>query len=158
MPTGWYPSAVAASRDGRRVFVVNRKSPPGPNPQGCSPKRVAVQRSQPDACGSANQYIYQLEKAGLLQFPALDARALARATLQVASNIGVDAGPACGRGPRRGWLVLRPRIKHVIFVVKENRTYDQVLGDLEVGERRSQAWRSWAPASPPTTTPWRAGS
>ena len=29
---------------------------------------------------------------------------------------------------------LRQRIKHVIYVIKENRTYDQVLGDLEVGD------------------------
>ena len=131
VPTGWYPSAVAASRDGRRVFVVNRKSPPGPNPQGCAPK-LAVQRSQPDACGSANQYIYQLEKAGLLQFPALDARSLARTTLQVADNIGLNAGPARAAAEAR-MAPLRARIKHVIFVIKENRTYDQVLGDLEIG-------------------------
>jgi len=30
-------------------------------------------------------------------------------------------------------LFLRAHIKHVIYIVKENRTYDQVLGDLEVG-------------------------
>ena len=28
---------------------------------------------------------------------------------------------------------LRAHVKHVIYIVKENRTYDQVLGDLEVG-------------------------
>ena len=28
---------------------------------------------------------------------------------------------------------LRERIKHIIYIVKENRTYDQVLGDLEIG-------------------------
>jgi DNA-binding beta-propeller fold protein YncE len=28
---------------------------------------------------------------------------------------------------------LRSKIKHVIFIIKENRTYDQVLGDLEIG-------------------------
>jgi phospholipase C len=28
---------------------------------------------------------------------------------------------------------LRSRIHHVIYIIKENRTYDQVLGDLEVG-------------------------
>ncbi|MCH4554383.1 hypothetical protein MKW35_17310, partial [Aestuariibaculum sp. L182] len=55
VPTGWYPSAVATSADGQRVFVVNRKSPPGPNPRGCAPK-LAIYRGQPDACGAANQY------------------------------------------------------------------------------------------------------
>src|SRR5207249_2587404 len=62
IPTGWYPSAVAASAGGRWLFVVNRKSPPGPNPQGCAPV-LAAYRGQPNACGAANQYIFQLEKA-----------------------------------------------------------------------------------------------
>ncbi|MFX5862039.1 hypothetical protein ABTE64_18090, partial [Acinetobacter baumannii] len=48
MPTGWYPSAVATDAGGKRVFVVNRKSPPGPNPQGCAP-RLAIYRGQPNA-------------------------------------------------------------------------------------------------------------
>ena len=28
---------------------------------------------------------------------------------------------------------VRTRVKHVVFIIKENRTYDQVLGDLEIG-------------------------
>ncbi len=131
VPTGWYPSAVATSADGARVFVVNRKSPPGPNPDGCVPK-LAVVKAQPKACGAANQYIFQLEKAGLLQFPMPDAAALATTTRQVASNIGLD--DAAARAAAEAKLAaVRARIKHVIFIVKENRTYDQVLGDLPVG-------------------------
>ena len=68
IPTGWYPSAVATSADASRVFVINRKSPPGPNPKGCAPE-LAIYRGQPTACDAANQYILQLEKAGLLEFP-----------------------------------------------------------------------------------------
>ena len=131
VPTGWYPSAVAASRNGRRVFVVNRKSPPGPNPIGCVP-RLAVQRSQPDACGKANQYIFQLEKAGLLEFPLPSRSALVATSLQVADNIGVLSAGARAEADRQMALI-RTRIKHVVFIVKENRTYDQVLGDLPVG-------------------------
>ncbi|MEO5866984.1 MAG: YncE family protein, partial [Sphingomonas sp.] len=119
VPTGWYPSAVAASRDGRRVFVVNRKSPPGPNPIGCVP-RLAVQRSQPDACGKANQYIFQLEKAGLLDFPLPAPKALVATTLQVARNIGLDAAPARAAAEAK-LAALRAHIKHVVFIVKENR-------------------------------------
>ena len=131
VPTGWYPSAVATSADGARVFVVNRKSPPGPNPLGCAPK-LAVVKAQPKACGAANQYIFQLEKAGLLQFPMPDTRALARTTKQVADNIGL--GDAKARAAAEATMAaVRARIKHVIFIVKENRTYDQVLGDLPIG-------------------------
>lgn len=131
VPTGWYPSTVAISRDGGRVFIANRKSPPGPNPMGCAPA-LAIYRGQPNACGSANQYIFQMEKAGLLQFPIPSARALVRTTVQVADNIGLDATK--GRSTAEAQMAaVRARIKHVVFIIKENRTYDQVLGDLEIG-------------------------
>ena len=131
VPTGWYPSAVAASADGKRVFVVNRKSPPGPNPRGCAPK-LAVYRGQPNACGAANQYIFQLEKAGLLQFPMPAPRAMVRTTQQVADNIGLG-NASRQQAAEVTMAAMRARIKHVVFIIKENRTYDQVLGDLEVG-------------------------
>ena len=131
IPTGWYPSAVAASADGARVFVANRKSPPGPNPRGCAPK-LAVYRGQPNACGAANQYIFQLEKAGLLQFPLPAPRTLVRTTRQVTDNIGL--GDTLQRAAAAGTMAaVRARIKHVVFIIKENRTYDQVLGDLGIG-------------------------
>ena len=131
VPTGWYPSAVAASSDGKHIFVVNRKSPAGPNPQGCEPA-LAVYRGQPNACGSANQYIFQLEKAGLLQFPLPGPRALSAATMQVAENIGLPGAKERAAADMQ-MAAIRSRIKHVIFIIKENRTYDQVLGDLGVG-------------------------
>jgi DNA-binding beta-propeller fold protein YncE len=131
VPTGWYPSAVATSADGRRVFVVNRKSPPGPNPKGCSPE-LAVYRGQPNACDSANQYILQLEKAGLLEFPMPQGPALATTTVQVAENIGLP-GAAERAAAEARMAVIRKRVKHVVFIIKENRTYDQVLGDLDIG-------------------------
>ena len=129
--TGWYPSAVATSAGGRRIFVVNRKSPPGPNPKGCAPE-LAIYRGQPDACGGANQYIYQLEKAGLLEFPLPDDHALAATTLQVAANIGLPSASKRDAADAR-MAQIRHAVKHVVFIIKENRTYDQVLGDLAVG-------------------------
>jgi len=131
VPTGWYPSGVATSAGGARWFVVNRKSPPGPNPKGCPPQ-AAFTQGQPSACGAANQYIFQLEKAGLLQFPRPDGAALGRMTLQVASNIGLP-GLAARNAAMARMAAIRARIKHVVFIIKENRTYDQVLGDLEIG-------------------------
>jgi DNA-binding beta-propeller fold protein YncE len=131
IPTGWYPSAVATSGDGKHVFVVNRKSPPGPNTHGCPPA-LAVYRGQPNACGSANQYIFQLEKAGLLEFPLPGLRALSRATMQVAENIGLPGAKQRAAADMQ-MAAIRSHIKHVIFIIKENRTYDQVLGDLGVG-------------------------
>jgi DNA-binding beta-propeller fold protein YncE len=131
VPTGWYPSAVATDKSGTRVFVVNRKSPPGPNPLGCKPKLASI-KSQGTACGKDNQYIYQLEKAGLLSFPMPTAQVLSATTAQVAGNLGVN-NKAARAAAARTMATLRARIKHVVFIVKENRTYDQVLGDLPIG-------------------------
>jgi DNA-binding beta-propeller fold protein YncE len=131
IPTGWYPSAVGTNASGRRVFVANRKSPPGPNRRGCAPE-LARYRGQPDACGGANEYIYELQKAGLLEFPLPDQRALATATVQVAANIGVPGAAERSAADAR-MAQIRARVKHVVFIIKENRTYDQVLGDLEIG-------------------------
>ncbi len=60
IPTGWYPNSVSVSRDGARLYVVNGKSPAGPNPRGCN---------LTPACRSQNQYILQLTRAGFLTLP-----------------------------------------------------------------------------------------
>ena len=131
IPTGWYPSAVATNASGTRLFVANRKSPPGPNPLGCKPA-LAKFRHQPNACGAANQYIWQLEKGGLLELPLPDSHTLAATTLQVASNLGLADAAQRAEAAARMRPIAR-HIKHVVFIIKENRTYDQVLGDLDKG-------------------------
>jgi hypothetical protein len=75
-----------------------------------------------------NQYVLQMEKAGLLSMPAPTARELQRLTRQVARNIGFDRVQS--KTDRRLFPFLHDHIKHVIYVLKFNRTYDQVLGDL----------------------------
>jgi hypothetical protein len=57
---------------------------------------------------------------------------LARLTLQVAynDNFPIEADPPARR-PLMAFL--RQHSKHAIYVIKENRTYDQVLGDLPRG-------------------------
>jgi phospholipase C len=64
--------------------------------------------------------------------PAPDGRELARLTKQVAHNNRFDQ-PEQSESDARLFSFLREHIKHVIYVMKENRTYDQVLGDLEIG-------------------------
>jgi DNA-binding beta-propeller fold protein YncE len=131
IPTGWYPTAVAARPDGRRLFVVNGKSNTGPVPQNCR-ANLGIDPHHNDACKAANQYVWQLEKAGLLTLAPPTAAALASLTRQVAANNRYAARSHAGEGaPTMAFL--KAHIRHVIYIVKENRTYDQVLGDLEVG-------------------------
>jgi DNA-binding beta-propeller fold protein YncE len=130
IPTGWYPTGVAERPDGRRLYIINSKSVPGPNLKGCR-DNLSTARDADLVCRVANQYVWQLEKAGLLTLPPPDAAALAAATRQVALNDHMME--ALSPADRDTMAFLHRHIRHVIYVVKENRTYDQVLGDLPVG-------------------------
>jgi DNA-binding beta-propeller fold protein YncE len=116
IPTGHYPSAVTVSADGRMLYVSNAKSNSQPNPNYYT----------------ANEYVWQLKKAGLLSLPVPDKRTLDQLTYQAAYNN--NAIPSAETKQNQETMAaLRQKIKHVIYIVKENRTYDMVLGDLEKG-------------------------
>jgi len=129
VPTAWYPNAVSVSRDGRLLYVVNAKSSAGPNPGACR-NNFATSGDRP--CALAQQYVWQLEKGALAAIPLPGPAELKALTLQVARNNHFSLSR---KRPESDALFafLRARIHHVIYIVKENRTYDQVLGDLEKG-------------------------
>ncbi|MDQ6825101.1 MAG: bifunctional YncE family protein/alkaline phosphatase family protein [Candidatus Eremiobacteraeota bacterium] len=123
IPTGWYPSSVNVSNGHQMLYVVNTKSPSGP-----SEMRVdKLDNALPQARG-VNGYVYNLEKAGLLSFPLPDGEGLQYLSSVVDANNGFDQ-----RHDSEIMSFLHRHIKHVIYVMKENRTYDQVLGDLRPG-------------------------
>lgn len=131
IPTGWYPNSVSLSQDGSWLYIVNGKSNAGPNPGACR-DTLSTAPNVLAACRGRNRYIWQLTHAGLLSLPVPTAAHLAKLSWQVADNNNFPAA----RQHREGEAMmafLRGTIKHVIYIVKENRTYDQVLGDLEVG-------------------------
>src|SRR5205823_9368177 len=82
-----------------------------------------------------NHTVLQTEKAGLLSLPTPSSRSLERLSRQVAMNNRFP-GATADDTLRDEFMMafLRSRIHHVIYIVKENRTYDQILGDLEVGD------------------------
>jgi YVTN family beta-propeller protein len=129
LPTGWYPTSVSVSGDGKTLYITNAKSDPGPNPRGC---RDSMTTTSERPCALAQQFVWQLEKGGLAAVPAPDTAELKVLTEQVARNNHFIATPP-GEKQREMFEFLRRKIHHVIYVVKENRTYDQVLGDLEKG-------------------------
>jgi len=129
IPTGWYPTAVAVQVSGR-IFAVNGKSMPGANPLGCRNTGGSAPDSKA-ACQANNQYVWQLEHAGFLTLPRPAPAELGRLTRQVAANNHFPGSDAPGPDPTMAFL--RAHIRHVIYIVKENRSYDQVLGDLEIG-------------------------
>ncbi|HET8890293.1 MAG TPA: beta-propeller fold lactonase family protein [Candidatus Angelobacter sp.] len=130
VPTGWYPTSVSVSRSGAMLYVVNGKSMPGPNPEAC--RKTFTTNADDRPCAATGQYILQLEKGGFAVIPRPDAGELRELTQQVARNNHFSA-PVEGPKGRQLFSFLRQHIKHVIYIVKENRSYDQVLGDLEKG-------------------------
>ncbi len=125
IPTGWFPSDVAPSADGKTLFVANLKNISGPGTYTINYTHNDNQVVPPNG---VNGYVLALEKAGLLTLKVPDAAALARLSAQVDTNNNF--------GNRRAdpmMAFLHTRIHHVIYILKENRTYDQVLGDLPSG-------------------------
>ncbi len=131
IPTGWYPTGVAMRPDGGQIYVVNGKSNAGPNPRACRRTLKTGPGAEAD-CQASNQYVWQLEKAGFLTLPTPSAAGLGALTRQVALNDRFP-GWATKDASAATMAFLRGHIRHVIYIVKENRTYDQILGDLEVG-------------------------
>ncbi len=117
LPTGWYPNNVNVSADGKRLFVVNQKSNPG--------------RNNRYEQGAANEYILQRESSSIMSVKAPTAATLAVTTAQVAVNNGYRSAPSSKDVATMAFL--HANIQHVIYIIKENRTFDQVLGDLNNG-------------------------
>jgi YVTN family beta-propeller protein len=117
IPTAWYPNSISISPDGRKLYAVNAKSMPGPNPAGNG-------GSGPNPT-FRNEYILELQKSSLSVIPVPDRETLHELSELVDRNNGFDRPHA-----NEKMSFLRNKIKHVIYIVKENRTYDQVLGDL----------------------------
>jgi DNA-binding beta-propeller fold protein YncE len=131
IPTGWYPTAVRALADGRLVALNGKGMGSHPNPDGPNPFRWP-------APGLKTQYVAALQEGSVQVVSNPGERELAAYTKTVLENspyrdsllekAGIEKGnpvPDTPGGPTP--------IKHVILLMKENRTYDQVLGDMKEG-------------------------
>jgi YVTN family beta-propeller protein len=129
IPTGWYPTSVRILPSGAIVVAngkgtISKANPRGPNP---------TVHHAPD-----EQYIGRLFLGTLSLIPVPSADDLQRYTMQVYANSPVTS-PRTASLPDNQPTPL-PRnpgelspIKHVIYIIKENRTYDQVFGDIPQG-------------------------
>ncbi len=108
IPAGWNPSAVALSPDGKTLFIVNTKGKgAGPNAGKLHPENKPT-------------YVGALEYGGLsvVRLAGLpDAQTLTNSVLTNNTH-AIEDRPAL------------PRLKHCFLVIRENRTYDEVLGDI----------------------------
>jgi DNA-binding beta-propeller fold protein YncE len=134
VPTGWYPTAARVAGD--RLFVLNGRGLRSyPNPQGPSPLR----RPEPPHIGLPGyEYVGRLQTGTASVIEPFDADKLEEYTKtavacspyrdRVLDEVGIPDGNPIPKRPG-----LPSPIQHVIYIVKENRTYDQVFGDLGIG-------------------------
>ena len=134
IPVGWYPTSVRVTADGKRLLVANGKGALS------KPNRNGPQPGRPSGAG-IKEYIGELfpGTVSIIELPAAEkfetemktwtARALACAPATEAKTaaLALEGNPI----PRK--IGDPSPIKYCIYIIKENRTYDQVLGDLKEG-------------------------
>jgi len=116
-PAGAYPTAAVVSPDGKQLLVANAKGTKTKNPD---PKNG----SAPDAG------VLQVVEGNVVSLTIPKEKDLAETTKRVLELCRLTPKHINTDNPLRE---LSSQIKHVIYIVKENRTYDQVLGDMPQG-------------------------
>ncbi len=140
IPTGWYPTSVRAY--GKKLWVTNGKgfssfaNPHGPNPLRKETESAYQQGEKNEEI--KEQYIGSLLKGTLSIIDMPAERQLNSYTHQVYENTPYtkarETQPSGIKGnPIPMKLGDSCPIKHVFYIIKENRTYDQVLGDVKGG-------------------------
>jgi len=139
IPTAWYPTCVRTV--GKTIFISNGKgnmsmaNPDGPNPYGRD-EEVVYQQGGTTEKSAPVQYIGGLFKGSLQILNNPTDKALAVYTKSVYKNTPDPQGKDF-KIPENNPIPHQPSatspIKYVFYIVKENRTYDQVLGDMPEG-------------------------
>lgn len=125
IPTGWYPNALALDASGQRLAIASLLGP------------GSAWREEP-----RKRFVHSYRgSVAVVEIP--DAAQLASYTTAVAENnhlrLAGTAAPARQPNPTARPIPIPERsgepslIEHVVYIIKENRTYDQVLGDIAKG-------------------------
>jgi YVTN family beta-propeller protein len=138
IPVGWYPTNVKTL--GNKILVSNGKGFTSmANPNGPHPIKKGDNSSyQKGATNTKEQYIGGLFKGTLSFINAPTANELKAYTKQVYANTPfTDKLEKMAPGEKGNPIPRSPAdkspIKYVFYIIKENRTYDQVLGDMPKG-------------------------
>ncbi len=130
IPVGWYPTSVRFNAADKMLYVANGKGIlPKSNRNGPSPYR---------GDRGVVEYIAGLFRGTLSTIPLPNPDQMARYSRQAyaCSPLKADAsviGDIPAGNPIPAATGESSPIKHVIYVIKENRTYDQVMGDMKQG-------------------------
>ncbi|HEV2471613.1 MAG TPA: YncE family protein, partial [Chthonomonadales bacterium] len=134
IPTEWFPLHVTLSADGKTIYEANSKGVGSLGPLVTHPLSMGATVPQQGPGGAVTprtltgHSVYSVEGSiGVITVPG--SSELRRYTRQVAQNNHFDRMQAAiTQQPDPFWS----RFKHAILIIKENRTYDQILGDIKV--------------------------
>jgi DNA-binding beta-propeller fold protein YncE len=140
IPTGWYPTNIKVI--GKKIFVSNGKgfssmaNPYGPSPY--RPRQQVNYRQGDTSRPKEVQYIGGLFKGTMSVIDMPDDNTQAIWSKAVYANTPyTKAGESLSAGETGNPIPMRlgdpSPIKYVFYIIKENRTYDQVLGDVKGG-------------------------
>ncbi len=140
IPTGWYPTCVRTA--GKKILVSNGKGMTSlPNPHGPNPYNEAEQVVYQEGGRTIRtkvQYIGGLFTGTLSMIDVPDKNIISRYSRQVYENTPyIRKNELISEGREGNPIPVKvgdkSPIKHIFYVIKENRTYDQVLGDIKEG-------------------------
>jgi YVTN family beta-propeller protein len=123
IPAGWYPSALALTPDGNRLLVANAKGLKARTP---NPRFHSIGTDRTD-------YILTILQGNVISLAIPTGSDLQASTEAVIKDNRLEPPTEPPVNPLASIGLAAGKIKHVIYVIKENRTYDQVLGDLPQG-------------------------
>ena len=149
IPTGWYPTAVAVTPDGKQLLIgvgKGLRSRANPIPaallgaakaEELAKARAEMTRNQTDR-DPRHPHVGATLSGSLSIVPVPDDKTLAAYTETVYKNCPYsDKLLTDAPYPRKTAIPTRvgdpSPIKHVLYIIKENRTYDQVFGDIPRG-------------------------
>lgn len=130
IPTGWFPSKIEVSRNGKKLIITNAKG------YGSGPNGGVSFKTPPEG-----SYVGSLMKGTLQVVDIPNEAELKKFTQQVIdNNFTFDKASSTKFSNRKSNPIpLYPGqkespIKHIVFIAKENRTYDEVFGQVKNGK------------------------
>ncbi len=139
IPTGWYPTSVAVTPDGKKLLVgVGKGLQSHSNAAGHSLDDAQKAQQQAGSLRVPFRYIGRTMSGALSIVPIPDEAQLAKYTAQVYANCPYSDQSLAGAASKEKTAIPSRvgdpcPIHHVIYIIKENRTYDQVFGDVKEG-------------------------
>jgi len=141
IPTGWYPTNVKVI--GKKIFTSNGKglssfsNKKGPNPT-TKTQKVTYQMGEVEKNANKTEYIGGLMKGTMSIIDEPGVMQLSRYTKTVYANTPyTKESETTSKGEVGNPIPMivgdASPIKYVFYIIKENRTYDQVLGDIKEG-------------------------